>query len=94
MQEIIPGPDDTMPEKMVKKQLKKQVVEKLLKTLNEREAKIVRLYFGLDGDTPRSCEEIGKVVKLSRERVRQINSIALSKLRQKSIADNLKMYML
>ena len=89
MQKITLGPDETMPEKMVKKQLMKQEAEKLLKTLNKREEYILRLHFGLNGEPPRSCEEIGKLLKLSRERVRQINIIALSNLRQRSIEDNL-----
>lgn len=81
-----------MPEKMVTKQLMKQEVEKLLKTLSDREAYVLRLHFGLNGDTPQSFEEIGRLLKLSRERVRQINGIALSKLKQTSILNNLKLY--
>ncbi|KAM3733902.1 hypothetical protein ACB098_11G173000 [Castanea mollissima] len=89
LQEIISGPDETMPEKMVKKQLMKQEVDKLLKTLNKREEHVLRLRFGLNGEPPRSCEEIGRILKLSRERVRQIYVIALSNLRQRSMKDNL-----
>nr|QKY65005.1 plastidic RNA polymerase sigma-subunit 4 [Passiflora contracta] len=94
LQDIIPGPDETTPEYMVKKQLLKQELEVLLQTvLSEREARILRLRFGLTGQTPQSCEAIGRLLKLSRERIRQINSIALSKLRQKSIIDNLRIYL-
>ena len=89
LQEIISGPDETVPEKMVKKQLMKQEVDKLLKTLNKREEHILRLRFGLNGEPPRSCEEIGRLLKLSRERVRQIYVIALSNLQQRSMKDNL-----
>ncbi|KAJ9158836.1 hypothetical protein P3X46_024382 [Hevea brasiliensis] len=92
LQEIIPGPEEMMPENMVKRQLMKQELEKLLQTLSEREAYILRLNFGLNGQTPQSYEEIGRSLKLCRERVRQINSIALSKLRQRSILDNLNVY--
>ncbi|RVW40814.1 RNA polymerase sigma factor sigD, chloroplastic [Vitis vinifera] len=92
--EIIPGPDETTPQKMVKRQLMKQEVERALNTLCEREAYILRLYFGINGETPLSFEEIGRLMKLSRERVRQINSIALSKLRQTSVVDYLKLYMM
>ncbi|WKA02327.1 hypothetical protein VitviT2T_020530 [Vitis vinifera] len=94
LQEIIPGPDETTPQKMVKRQLMKQEVERALNTLCEREAYILRLYFGINGETPLSFEEIGRLMKLSRERVRQINSIALSKLRQTSVVDYLKLYMM
>lgn len=47
-------------------------VEKVLSTLKPREAEIIRLYFGLDGDRPLTLEEIGEHFKLTRERVRQI----------------------
>ncbi|XP_061366141.1 RNA polymerase sigma factor sigD, chloroplastic [Gastrolobium bilobum] len=92
LQEIMPGPVEMIPEKMVERQLIKQEVVKLLKTLNKRETEIVRLHFGLNGETPRSFEEIGRLLKLSRERVRQINGTALSKLIQTSTVHNLKFY--
>ncbi|XP_060669990.1 RNA polymerase sigma factor sigD, chloroplastic isoform X2 [Ziziphus jujuba] len=93
LQEIIAGPDETMPEKMVMKRLMKQEVKKLLKSLSDREAHVLRLHFGLNGKSPQTFEEIGRVLKLSRERVRQINGIALSKLRHTSIVDNLRLYL-
>lgn len=88
----MPGPVEMIPEKMVERQLKKQGVVKLLNTLNKREAEILRLYFGLNGETPLSFEEIGKQLKLSRERIRQIHGIALSKLQQTTLVDSLKFY--
>ncbi|KDO83322.1 hypothetical protein CISIN_1g046578mg [Citrus sinensis] len=93
MQDIIPGPDETMPERMVQKQLMKQELKELLQTLSEREADILRLHFGLDGQTPVSCKEIGRLLSLSRERIRQIRGIALTKLQQTNILNNLKVYM-
>lgn len=92
LQDIIRGPDEMMPETMLKKQLMKQEMEKLLNRLSDREAEVLRLHFGLNGDTPQSFEEIGRLLKLSRERVRQINSIALSKLKQTSTLEDLKLY--
>lgn len=88
----MPGPDETKPEKMVEKQLMKQELEDLLKTLTQREEKILRLYYGLNGDTPLTHEQIGKVLRLSRERVRQIIGIALKKLQQTDNLNNLKVY--
>lgn len=90
MQAIIAGPDELIPEKLVERQMMKQEVRKLLETLTEREAEIVRLRYGLSGETPKSFEEVARLVKLSRERVRQINAIALSKLKQNTIVTNLK----
>lgn len=92
LQEIIRGSDETTPENMVKKQLIKQEVEELLKTLDKREEHILRLHFGIDGEPPRSYEEIARQLKLSRERIRQINCTALSKLRRTSVADDLELY--
>ena len=82
-----------MPEKMIKRQLVKKEIEKLLKTmLSYREAQVLRLYFGLNGELPKSFEEIGRELKLSRERVRQINGIALTKLQKTSIVNSLRLY--
>lgn len=78
----MPGPEELTPESMLIKQHKKQELEKILNQLSDRESIIVRLYYGLDGKAPRSFEEIGNVLKLSRERIRQINGTALSKLKQ------------
>ncbi|XP_009612911.1 RNA polymerase sigma factor sigD, chloroplastic [Nicotiana tabacum] len=93
LQDIISGPEDIIPEEIVKRQMMKQDLEKLLhNVLCDREAKILKLHFGLNGDTPQSFEEIGKVLKLSRERIRQINCTALSKLRESTMLDSFKMY--
>lgn len=77
---------------MVKKEFRKRDIEILLCGLCEREIKVVKQHFGLTGETPKSFEEIGRHLKLSRERVRQIKCIALSKLRQNKMADDLIMY--
>ncbi|XP_050212043.1 RNA polymerase sigma factor sigD, chloroplastic [Mercurialis annua] len=93
LQEIMPGPEEMTPENMVKKQqLKQELDELIIERLDEREAFILRLMFGLNGETPQSCDEIGRSLKLTRERIRQINSIALSKLRHRTVIENLKVY--
>jgi RNA polymerase primary sigma factor len=48
--------------------------------MDPREAKVLRLRFGLDGEEPKTLKEIGERLDLTRERVRQIESEALSKL--------------
>ncbi len=56
-------------------------IQKILSTLTPREAKVIALRFGLEDNYPRTLEEIGKMLGLSRERVRQIEAKALAKLR-------------
>ncbi|KAI4323454.1 hypothetical protein L6164_023057 [Bauhinia variegata] len=92
LKEIVQGPEELIPEKMFERELMKQEAKKLIETLTKREAEIVRLHFGLNGESPKSFEEIGRLLKLSRERVRQINGIALSKLKETTIVDSLKYY--
>ena len=57
-------------------------LEELLEELTAREAEVIRRRFGLEDDTPRTLAEIGEGMALSRERVRQIETRALLKLRQ------------
>jgi RNA polymerase sigma factor (sigma-70 family) len=59
-------------------------IEKLLSPLDEREREILRLRFGLDRGDPRTLEEVGSELHLTRERIRQIERTALSKLRHPS----------
>ena len=69
------GPDDELVENDNLKH-----VFRLLKEIPEREANILRMRFGLDGDEPKTLKEIGQALGLTRERVRQIESEALKKL--------------
>ena len=57
-------------------------VRDLLQELDPREAEILNARFGLDGDRQRTLEEVGKKLKVTRERVRQLQNIALTKLRR------------
>src|ERR1700691_395286 len=59
-------------------------VNKMLVALNEREREILRLRFGLDRGTPRTLDEVGEHFNLTRERIRQIEARAMSKLRHPS----------
>ena len=57
-------------------------VDTMLGALDERERRIISLRFGFDRGEPRSLQEVGKYFNLTRERIRQIEAIAMSKLRQ------------
>jgi RNA polymerase primary sigma factor len=85
------GDTSTVEDEVLKKALKKEI-SSILKTLTPREEKILRLRYGLDDDTPRTLEEIGKIFNLTRERIRQIESKALRKLRHPRRANHLKEY--
>ena len=76
-----PGPDDETYDRALL-----DTVEEALDTLKEREAKILRLYFGLDSQEPMTLEEIGSILGITRERVRQIKEKALLRLRHASRA--------
>ena len=71
----------------------KNTIEEALGTLKEREAKILRLYFGLDDQEPMTLEEIGAILGITRERVRQIKEKALVRLRHASRARFLETFM-
>lgn len=83
-----PTPD----EQTFEKALTESIVE-ALSHLKERESKILRLYFGLDGSEPMTLEEIGALLGITRERVRQIKEKALSRLRHVSRARALESYL-
>ncbi|KAK1315950.1 hypothetical protein QJS10_CPA05g00830 [Acorus calamus] len=66
--EILSGPEELEPETLVTRQLIRRDLQRLLRALDEREECIVRLHWGLDGETNPSFEEIGRKLNLSRER--------------------------
>lgn len=65
-------------------------IEKVLATLSPRERRVIQLRFGLMGEQPRTLEEIGHEFGVTRERIRQLEGIALRKLRHPSRAKGLK----
>ena len=70
-----------------------EAIEESLHSLKEREAKILRLYFGIDGSEPMTLEEIGALLGITRERVRQIKEKALSRLRHVSRSKALESFL-
>jgi RNA polymerase nonessential primary-like sigma factor len=70
------------PEQLLTREALHADLEALLEDLSAREAAVIRLRYGLEDDTPQTLSQIGEDLHLSRERVRQIESRALLKLRQ------------
>ena len=87
-------PDDSIPacdEVLSEDELKDEIQEAMV-ALTEGEARVLRMYYGLDGEEPMTLEEIGTYVGRTRERVRQIKEKALQKLRHRNRSDVLKEY--
>lgn len=77
----------------IMKSITHEEINKVLKTLPPREEYILRLRFGLDGEEPKTLEEIGKMLNLSRERIRQIEAKGLRKLRHPYYSRKLRQYL-
>lgn len=83
-----PSPQESASYTMLREQL-----DEVMSTLTPREAKVLRLRFGLDDGKARTLEEVGREFQVTRERIRQIEAKALRKLRHPSRSKKLKEYM-
>lgn len=88
--DFIPDDDAPAPSEAASFVLLKEQLGDVLKTLTPREAKVLRLRFGLDDGRARTLEEVGKEFEVTRERIRQIEAKALRKLRHPSRSKKLK----
>ncbi|TSC90256.1 MAG: RNA polymerase primary sigma factor [Microgenomates group bacterium Gr01-1014_5] len=75
------------------RELLKESLEEVFATLSDREAKVLRLRFGLNGNKPMTLEEVGKEFGVTRERIRQIEAKALRKLKHPSRRKKLQDYL-
>jgi RNA polymerase primary sigma factor len=83
-----PSPDFTLMTESLRNE-----IERALSTLSEREAEVIKLYFGLNSEHSLTLEEIGEKFNLTRERVRQIKEKAIRRLRHASRSKNLRAYL-
>ena len=79
--DLLPATNNAEPEKAFFTALTNNGLNDMLDSLREREAMVLKLRFGFEGSEPLSLDQVGKRLDLTRERVRQIESEALSKLR-------------
>ena len=90
--DVLPDERQESPENQVMRGCLRGQIDSALCDLMGREAEILRLYFGLDGEEPMTLDQIGARFGLTRERVRQIKEKALHRLRHPSRCDQLRTY--
>ena len=73
--------------------LMREQLEEVMATLTDREQQVIRMRFGLEDGHPRTLEEVGREFHVTRERIRQIESKALRKLRHPSRSRKLRDYL-
>jgi len=86
------GEEGPSPPEEIAKELLLSELEESLKELPERERQILELRYGLEGQEPRTLEEIGRILGISRERVRQLEEQALERLRDPLVRQRLLRY--
>ena len=93
IQDYVEDTSYSSPENNAQKLLQQKDIVRLLKALDKREEEIIKKRFGIDNDEPRTLEQIGKTLGFSKERIRQLESIAIQKLRKVEQVENLKTYL-
>jgi RNA polymerase primary sigma factor len=84
--------DDTqlLPEESAEVNMRKDALVRILGTLSARERRVLELRYGLDGQQPRTLDEVGRTFNVTRERIRQIENQSLKKLRALAEAHSLR----
>ncbi|XP_057531558.1 RNA polymerase sigma factor sigB [Amaranthus tricolor] len=91
--EVIADPEAETSEDILTKQFMKQDLDKVLDTLSPREKQVIQWRFGLEDGRMKTLQEIGELMGVSRERIRQIESLAFRKLQQKKRTKHLQQYL-
>lgn len=91
--DFLPDTRET-PEEEVERKLMREEVERALNSLPERERRILRMRYGFEDGKPHSLQEVGRKLNISRERVRQIETRALNRLRHPSHSSRLREFLL
>ena len=90
--DVLADEQQESPDNLVARGCMRGQIDSALFDLRGREAEIIRLYFGLEGEQPMTLDQIGARYNLTRERVRQIKEKALNRLRHPSRCDQLRAY--
>ena len=91
--DFVEDPNATAPATAAARALLTEAIEEALEELNDRERQVVRMRFGLDDGQVRTLEEVGREFKVTRERIRQIESKTLAKLRHPTRSNRLRDYL-
>ena len=83
--ELIPDLDGPAPDEEISRKSDAQWLAKIFQVLNPREEQVVRLRFGIGGDEPWTLEQVGRSMSVTRERIRQIEVVALNKLKDSHV---------
>jgi RNA polymerase primary sigma factor len=78
--------NEPLPEEVAEVEMRKATLQRVLETLSARERRVLELRYGLNGEHPRTLDEVGKTFNVTRERIRQIENQSLKKLR--ALADS------
>jgi RNA polymerase primary sigma factor len=73
--------NEALPDELAEEELRKAALRRVLGSLSPRERRVLELRFGLDGEHPRTLDEVGRTFNVTRERIRQIENQSLKKLR-------------
>jgi RNA polymerase primary sigma factor len=92
LSDFIPDEKNATPAQLAARAYLRDLIAEILGELTEREQKILKMRFGLDDNNPSTLEEVGKVFGVTRERIRQIESKALEKIREHGKAKALEGY--
>jgi RNA polymerase primary sigma factor len=87
--DIIEDDDSPGPDEQVQAELRHEDLERLIDELPPRDARVVRLRFGLDGRSPMTLDQVGEIYGITRERVRQLENRSLERLRIPALRDYL-----
>jgi RNA polymerase primary sigma factor len=82
--------DALLPDEAAEQALRRDALKKILHSLSPREQRILEMRYGLDGDPPRTLDEVGRAFSVTRERIRQIENQCLKKLRALADCQNLR----
>lgn len=93
IQDYVEDTSYSSPENNAQKSLQQKDIMQLLKTLDKREEEIIKKRFGIDNNEPKTLEQIGNSLGFSKERIRQLENLAIQKLRKVERVEDLKTYL-